>query len=197
MAISDQGRVAGTNTETFVLDVDDLALIKAAAADYWTQHRPGQDLPEALREPPGGWQPQIFTLHSLEVGIFAKLSSFCLAQRGDILGTVVAAMPSIPTVQQSLWMETAISMASRRDATKRELDDFQNTPLGTAYMIWASLGEEHRLDFPTPESVRDLLFALKVQGNAKEAKLVEIQYKFLVASGMEAIKNSDGQPETP
>jgi hypothetical protein len=194
MPVSDQGRVAGTNTESFTLDNEDVAAVKSAAAAHWTSAHPGEPLPDALKKPESGWSPQSFTLHALTVGMFAEMSAFCLAQRGDILGTAADAMSRLPAAQQSAWMEIALSMASRQEATPEELNDFEGTPLGAAFMIWSSLGRDQRLDFPTPQHVKDLLMKLALDGHAKKAKLSEIHYKFLRASGREVIKNSAGQP---
>jgi hypothetical protein len=45
------------------------------------------------------------------------------------------------------------------------------------------------------DPVRDFLLHMSLAGDAKKPKIIEIQYKFLRASGREAIKNSAGQPE--
>jgi len=145
-----------------------------------------------------------YTLTAPGIGqLYADLEAYIISRRSDPLEAVARAIAAgkIPESQQDRAWRIAMEQATRMGAVSQaEMTEFENSPRGLAYKLWACLQAEHAAEFPDPESVLRLVEKAVEEAAARHpdnpeaatAELARLMQVTAVATGEADAGNSSG-----
>ena len=145
-----------------------------------------------------------YTLTTPGIGrLFADMEAHVVSLRADPLAAVAQAIQAgrIPEAQQDRAWRAAMEQATRANvASQAEIAQFEQSPRGLAYKLWACLKDEHAKEFPTPddvlrlveEAIEEAVQKYPDNPDAAQVELARLMGAVQVATGEADAGNSSG-----
>ena len=130
-------------------------------------------------------------LSKLTLAMHGQIEAHLLAAKPDPVAMVVASLDKLPSSSRERYgpklIEAAVKQATKQQSVSpADVSEFLNSFAGTCYLLWM-MCREHHPEYDT---------SAKLEALVSRVELSDIQRKLDQASGMVAVKNSDGPAET-
>ena len=130
------------------------------------------------------------------VGIFADIEAFIISRKTDPMVVAIRACKTAPASMHRMIMDAAIEQASKATlVTEEEWGEFSRSLWAPAFFLWKSLDPKHLDEFPTVESIMDLINAEAAEGG--KSALAELMANVDIVQQERELKNSAGRSATP
>jgi hypothetical protein len=135
-----------------------------------------------------------FTLSQpAKYGKFAEIEAFILSRKEDPMVAALRVCKRAPVeMHNTIWKAAMETASAARIATREDWQKFEDSKWPAVFMLWMAMDPKHREEFPTAESVADLIIR---EADRQNSTIDEIIMQASIVQQDAELKNSAGPSE--